>query len=136
MQISPGEKTDLYFSGPKSNEWNLAKAHQEILLALTPTANIHFSEEEPKLFGASALWGSLKLTIPIPESLKAKEKSRLEKEKEKLDKMREGSEAKLGNAEFREKAPQEVVQKLEENLAQTNRQLADIAQKLKDLASR
>ncbi len=133
MQISPAEKTDLYFSGDKSAEWELAEAHQEIILALTPTAKILFSKNEPKLFGSSALWGSLKLTIPIPESLKAKERTRLEKEKEKLEKMRVGTEAKLANAEFRTRAPQEIVNQLEQNLAQTKRQLGDIQEQLKRL---
>jgi valyl-tRNA synthetase len=133
MQISPGEKTDLYFSGEPSAERDLAEAHQEILLALTPTAKIFFSKDEPKLFGATALFGNLKLTIPIPESLKAKEKQRLEKEKEKLAKMRDGTEAKLANPEFRARAPQEIRDQLEKNLAIVKRQLDDIQEKLKSL---
>jgi valyl-tRNA synthetase len=47
--------------------------------------------------------------------------------------MREGTESKLANAEFRAKAPQEVVEKLEQNLSQTMRQLEDIANKLKKI---
>ncbi len=135
MQISPSEKTDLYFSGSKTSaEWKQASTHREIILSLTPTSQIIFFEHEPTLFGASALWGGLKLTIPIPEALKAKERSRLEKEKEKLVKMREGTEEKLANVEFRNRAPQEVVAKLEQNLAQTNRQIDDIVHKLNKLA--
>lgn len=136
MQISPAEKTDLYLSGsPSSPEWSQASEHREIILALTPTAQLYFSESEPTHFGASALWGGLKLTIPIPESLKIKEKARLEKEKEKLEKLREGTETKLANAEFRSRAPQEIVEKLEKNLAQTKLQLGDIDQKLQALSS-
>ncbi len=134
MQIPPSEKTDLYLSGPSdSHHSKLASSHRSILLSLTPTARLIFSEKEPSLFGASALWGALKLTIPIPESLKAKEASRLEKEKEKLEKMREGTQSKLANVEFRSKAPQAVVEKLEENLLQTERQLEDISRKLASL---
>lgn len=135
MQISPSEKTELYFSGSKTSaEWEQASTHREIILSLTPTSQIIFSEHEPTFFGASALWGGLKLTIPIPETLKAKERLRLEKEKGKLVKMREGTEEKLANVGFRNRAPQEVVAKLEQNLAQTNRQLDDIIHKLKKLA--
>jgi len=134
MQIPPSEKTDLYLIGtPSASEWKLASEHRSLLLALTPTAALHFSEKEPLLFGATSLWGALKLAIPLPESLKAKEKGRLEKEKEKLEKLRDGTEAKLANAEFRAKAPREVVSKLEDGLSQTKRQLDEIAAKLRHL---
>jgi len=134
MQIPPSEKTELYLSGSKQSlEWQKASTHQTLISSLTPTTHVHFSEHEPTLFGSSALWGGLKLTIPLPASLKGKEKARLEKEREKLEKMREGCEVKLANPEFRSRAPQEIIQKLEENLFQTQRQLHDIADKLRDL---
>ncbi|MBI5273058.1 MAG: valine--tRNA ligase [Chlamydiia bacterium] len=134
MQIPPSEKTDLYLSGAaQSSEWRLANDHQAIILALTPTATLVFSEKPPELLGSSALWGSLKLTIPIPASFKAKEKSRLEKEREKLQKLQEGTREKLANQEFRAKAPPAVVEKLEAALNQTMLQLEDIIQKMKTL---
>jgi valyl-tRNA synthetase len=133
MQIPPSEKTELYLSGSK-REWQMARDHQALIYSLTPTATIHFTEQEPNLFGSSALCGKLKLTIPIPTSLKGKEKARLEKEREKLERMREGCEMKLANPEFRARAPQEIIQKLEENLSQMERQLQDIAMKLENLA--
>lgn len=134
MQIPPSEKTPLYLSGvPHSNEWHFANDHQDLILALTPTSEILLSEETPSLFGASALWGPLKATIPIPNSLREKEGKRLEKEKEKLTKQKLSTESKLSNEEFRSKAPQEIIEKLEQNLLQTERQLEDIEEKLKSL---
>ena len=131
MQIPPSEKTDLYISGAEDTvEWHLAQNHQSILFALTPTANLVFSSKDPSFFGASALFGPLKLTIPIPQSLRDKEKTRLEKEREKLLKMAESTEAKLANTEFRSRAPKEIVEKLEENLSQTKKQLNEISVKL------
>ncbi len=134
MQIPPSEKTDLYLCVSKmSREWNLADQHRGMILSLTPTANLIFSEDETSLFGASALWGAMKLTIPMPESFKAKEKKRLEKEKEKLQKIKEGTEEKLANSAFYTRAPREVVEKLEQNLLQTQRQLEEIFLKIKSL---
>ena len=133
MQIPPSEKTDLYLSGPTSAQKQLAETNHKLLLALTPTSHIVFSEEEPSIFGASALWGPLKLTIPIPQSFRNKERGRLEKEQDKLNNLLNSTEARLANAEFRSRAPQEVVEKLEQNLAQTKRQLEEIVQKLATL---
>lgn len=135
MQLAPSDKTELLLFGPSSSkEWKAAKAHPEILLALTPTTRIAFVEKEPSAFGASALVGPLKLTLPIPESLKAKEKTRLEKEREKLEKLLGSTQTQLANREFVARAPKEVVDKLQNNLLQTEKQLAEIGQKLRALS--
>ena len=130
MQISPSEKTELHLFAPSSSrEKALAEKHPHVLLALTPTASLTFLDREPAQLGATALVGSLRLFIPIPESLRAREATRLEKEKEKLEKLAHSTAEKLANAEFRTRAPAEVVQKLEESLSQVKQQLADIAKK-------
>jgi valyl-tRNA synthetase len=133
MQIPPSEKTELILCGAP-HYWNTAEAHQNILTALTPTAKVTFTAQEPASFGASAIVGNLKLMIPIPESLRAKEKTRLEKEQEKLQKLLESTQIKLSNDDFRARAPREVVEKLEHTLAQTQKQLAEISLKLKTFA--
>lgn len=125
MQLAPSEKTELIISGDAAH----IKKHENILTSLTPTTKVIYTEEESTEFGASAMVGSLKLKIPIPESLKLKEKMRLVKEQEKLAKVLESTKAKLLNEEFRSKAPAHIVQKLEETLLQTEKQLADIAEK-------
>lgn len=132
MQLAPSEKTELIILGtPKT--WKKVQENEAILTALTPTIKVSYTEKEPTSFGASALLGPLKLMIPIPESLKIKEKARLEKEKEKLEKSYESTKAKLLNDEFKSKAPAHVVGKLEEALLQNEKQLADILQKLQKL---
>jgi valyl-tRNA synthetase len=135
MQIPPSEKTELLLCGsPDSSEWQAAEAHQNILTALTPTVKVTFLTQEPASLGASALVGQLKLMIPIPESLRLKERSRLEKEREKLEKLYESTQGKLANEEFRSRAPKEVVEKLEQALNQTQSQLGDVIQKLDSLS--
>ncbi|PIS03137.1 MAG: valine--tRNA ligase [Chlamydiae bacterium CG10_big_fil_rev_8_21_14_0_10_42_34] len=131
MQLPPSEKTELIIlAEPKHQQ--VVKEHQNILTALTPTSKVTFTTEESTSFGAVAVVGELKLMIPIPESLKLKEKSRLEKEREKLEKLLESTQAKLANDEFRARAPKQVVQKLEEAYLQTQKQLSEIADKLKN----
>lgn len=131
MQLPPSEKTTLTVVGP-SSDWKLLETHQTILTALTPTASLLFTEQEPPTFGASALAGPLKLIIPIPESFRTKEKLRLEKEREKLEKLLQSTQGKLANEDFRTRAPRELVEKLEQTLSQTERLLQDIATKLKE----
>ncbi len=135
MQLPPSEKTELIVIG-SSKHWKLAEEHQSILVGLTSTVKVTFTSKEPTSFGASALVGHLKLVIPIPESLRAKEKSRLEREREKLEKFLELTKGKLISEEFRSRAPREVVEKLERAFSQTEKQLAEVTLKLKNLAAR
>ncbi|HEX2583382.1 MAG TPA: class I tRNA ligase family protein, partial [Chlamydiales bacterium] len=129
MQIPPQEKTDLHITG----RYELAEENQGILFALTPTARIEFSSHEKDLFGASALVGPMKLTIPLPESLRVRERARLQKELEKAEKLLESTQGKLKNEEFRTKAPREVVAKLETAERQTEAQISEIQKKLEQL---
>lgn len=133
MQIPPSEKTELYLLGSaRLHDWEVAKEHQNILLALTPTSKIHFvnSESEMPRFGSSSLIGRLKMVVPIPDSLKEKEKARLEKEKEKIEKQRSLTLIKLQNPDFCNKAPSHIVNQLKESLSELDAQIASIQQKL------
>lgn len=132
MQLPPSEKTELIIFGSPKN-WKTVQQNEHILTALTPTVKVSYTENEPSALGAGALVGSLKLMIPIPESLKIKELQRLEKEREKLEKALESTKAKLANEEFKSKAPAHVVGKLEESLAQTQKQLEDLSGKMAKL---
>ncbi len=128
MQIPPAEKTDLYIIGMEgSKEMEKGEKNKTILLSLTPTAQLIFTNQEPVEFGSKGVVGSLKLFIPIPASRKEKEKARLKKEQEKLEKLAASTEARLNNPEFRSRAPQEIVRNLEETLSTTKQQLKEIA---------
>jgi valyl-tRNA synthetase len=130
MQIPPQEKTDLIISGKSGDDWNMMHAHRSMILALTPTETIVFSHDSHETFGASNLVGDLKFTIPLSESLRAREKARLEKELEKAQKLLDGTRAKLQNAEFKAKAPREVVEKLENAERETSAQIAEMRGKI------
>jgi valyl-tRNA synthetase len=130
MQIPPQEKTDLIVSGELDIDQMIVQEHQEMILALTPTETITFSEVPEGTFGASSLVGSVKFTIPLSEALRAREKARLEKELEKAQKLLDSTRTKLQNEEFRTKAPREVVEKLEGLERQTSAQIAEMLQKM------
>ncbi len=128
MKLPPSEKTDLYVIGSSN-----VKEHQAIICALTPTKEIFFTEKEPTGFGAKQMVSTLTLFIPVPESLKEREKTRLEKEKEKLEKLMESTQSKLSNTEFREKAPQKIVKSLEETLSNTKARLQEITKQIQTI---
>lgn len=121
MQLPPSEKTELHLLGADKT----LKKHQAILLALTPTSQLHFPSKEEELpsFGAHSLVGTLKLMVPIPESFKNREKQRQEKEREKIEKQLVGLKAQLENPDFRAKAPPQLVESLEKNFAQLQQKL-------------
>lgn len=130
MGLPPSEKTDLILIG-EGSEMKKIEEHASILSALTPTQSIQYLAKEPSTFGATSALGALKLFIPIPDSLKKKERARLEKEQEKITKLIESTQAKLANDEFRAKAPSQVVEKLQEALAQNELQMGEIREKLR-----
>jgi valyl-tRNA synthetase len=133
MQIPPQEKTDVMFSGGAATpEVQIARAYQAIILALTPTRALLF-DVKPSGFGATTLVGTLTMTIPLPDSLVEKEKQRLQKELEKAERLLESTRAKLAQPEFRARAPQELVAKLETTAEQTERLIAEIHTKRQSL---
>ncbi|MDE3046567.1 MAG: valine--tRNA ligase [Verrucomicrobiota bacterium] len=132
MQLPPQEKSDLILCGP-TQDLRLIEEHQSILLALTPTTHIHFEPADYAATGATAIIGNLKVVIPIPDSLKAKEKQRLEKELEKARKLLENTKNQLANPDFRAKAPPQLVEKLEQTERQTSHQISEMTQKLKTI---
>lgn len=132
MQLPPSEKTELLVLAQLEDS-KILQENETILMALTPTSKISYIEKEPSSFGASALVGALKLIIPIPESLKMREKQRLVKEREKCETILASTRLKLENEEFKSKAPCHVVEKLESACSQTEKQLAEILQKIAQL---
>lgn len=133
MQLSFSEKSDVYVISSDGKKM-LSTKQQRILRSLVPISQLLFQKEEPKGFGASAVYGEGKLFIPIPETLKKKEKVRLEKEREKIEKLLQGAEKKLANREFLEKAPKQVVASLKSSFSDLQNQLSEIDAKLAKLA--
>lgn len=133
MQMATNEKTELFIWGAQE-ELDVVKKQQEIILALTPTSQIHWVLDENELpFGSSMPSGPLKLVVPIPETLKAKEKARLEKELEKLNQQLSLAKMKLANEDFKTKAPPAIVEHLENQRKDLQQQISMIAQRLQAL---
>ncbi|PIS01767.1 MAG: valine--tRNA ligase [Chlamydiae bacterium CG10_big_fil_rev_8_21_14_0_10_35_9] len=133
MQMPPSEKIDVIIQGTTTNpEFQLAKENSGFIESLIKVNEITFTESEPaKVFGSTSVVKSLKIFVPLPNHLKEKEKSRLIKEEEKLHKACAATKSRLDNPDFLQKAPQEVILKMKETLADNEQKLAEILQKLK-----
>lgn len=130
MQLAPNVTTDLTVVATKGDS-ALIQENEGMLKALIRLGEIHYTEsEEEQGFSASHIVGPIKLIVPLPEELKEKEKMRLKKQQEKLIAQEQSSRSRLGNADFVERAPKEVVEKLREQISQIEKQLADISQKI------
>jgi len=133
MQIPPGTPTSLHFVGPKER-LDFAEKHQGILKSLVRLESLSFTDKEtPIPFASTTNIGDLRLIIPLPSEMREKEKARLLKEQEKLIEQQNGARTKLGNQDFLQKAPPQLVEKLQFNLQQAEKDLFEIAQKLEKL---
>ncbi len=130
MQLPPATATALYIQG-EANELQKAKTHKGFLEALVKLSQLEFgSAPSSKGISASAMVGGLTLTIPLPDEMREKERIRLVKERDKLIQKLNGTQEKLANPDFIEKAPAELVEKFKSILDQTERELLELAKKL------
>ncbi len=127
MKLSPGAKTDLYF---QSDQSHLIIEHLQILKSLLPIEQIYFDKICPSSFTSSATVEKTTILIPLPKDLLEKEKERLIKEEQKKTQNLEGLKQKLANPNFIERAPQELVERQKDLIAQTEQELLHIQQKL------
>lgn len=127
IKVPAATAIDVYITGNATDKnYLMVKEHLNVISALVKTKNIVCDSELHNLEGSSATVSTLKISVPLPEELKAQEFTRLAKEEERLKKQLEQLEQKLANPSFLEKAPQDVVQKLLSNKEQTERQLKEI----------
>ncbi len=135
MQLAPNVATDLIFVAAEKNpELQLIQKNDPILKSLIKLSSITYTHKEINIaMSASAMVGSLKLIIPLPEEMKEKEKIRLNKEKEKLINQQNTARTQLANTEFVEKAPKPLVDKIQALLEQSEKELALIMKKIDDL---
>lgn len=130
MKIPPGTSTDIYIVG-NSEHLNIVQNNLHIISALIKTSHISCNATEPHLgFSAVGVVRDFKIIIPLPIEMQLQERNRLSKEKEKLETsiLKIGSQ--LSQADFLEKAPQQLVEKQKKQLAQWENELAVIINKL------
>ncbi len=134
MKVPVGLACDVCVIGKESDpEFTLAKEHAYLLNALVKNKSLIFAAELPSENGSKAMINSLQLCVLVPTEMKEQEKLRLVKEEEKLNVALVGLNQKLSNANFLEKAPQDIVKKLMDSKQQSEKQLAVVQAELAKL---
>ncbi|HAU9860354.1 TPA: valine--tRNA ligase [Legionella pneumophila] len=120
MSISPSKLIPLYIRNitPELKE-RIAK-YEKILKTLSKIDKINYLAPDEKVpVSATAVLGEIELLIPMADLIdKEAELSRLNKELAKLNKDIELAQGKLNNTKFTDKAPEEIIAKEKDKLAQ------------------
>jgi valyl-tRNA synthetase len=132
VKLPPAQATDVHIIGSEKDPlFQIVKSNQSIISALVRVNNIEVKTSEPYLpFSGTGVLDTLKIIIPLPEAMLKQEKSRLEKEHVKLAANFERLKTQLANSEFVKNAPQELIDKQNKALQQTENELREIATKM------
>ncbi len=132
MQIPVHEEISIIISG-KNQFFNLIKENEQMILSLIKKVKeIKYLEEKDIPQTASiAIVEGVTIAIPLSKKFLENEKIRLQKEKEKFLKTIQSTQNNLKNKSFLEKAPKEVIEKMQKTLHETKEQLEEIEKKLK-----
>jgi len=111
--IPPSRDIELQVVAPKCGKGHILQSYERYLQKLTRVTKLTeiVSSKKPKL-SSSAVVDGIELFVPLEGLIDlSAERNRLEKEIQRVQQMLEGIERKLGNPQFTERAPKEVVEK-------------------------
>lgn len=134
MNISPAKAVPLIMHNGSETDKRRYEDNQNFLMSLAKLESIDWKNAGDTLpVAATALVGNMDLLIPMAGLIDVNaEKARLNKEVEKLSKEQQRISGKLSNANFVDKAPEAVVAKEKEKLAEVesalNKLKAQVAQ--------
>ena len=135
MDIKPGKPLPVILQNGSDKDRALSEKHHAYLESLAKIESINWlsdNEEAPE--SATALVGEMKILIPMAGLIdKDAEAARLNKEIEKLNKDIQRVEGKLNNDNFVSKAPEAVVQKEKDKLAEMQQSLSGLSEQLEKI---
>lgn len=135
MKLSPGMATDVYLIGnPDDPDWQIMQENTHMIAALVRTQKLSVQTSEPTLkFACTGVHRALKIILPLPEELLKQELLRLAKEKDKLTASLDKLRNQLANPDFIGKAPSQLIEKLQQQQIQGEKELQEIMSKLDSL---
>ncbi|MCG7865242.1 MAG: valine--tRNA ligase [gamma proteobacterium symbiont of Stewartia floridana] len=135
MNIAPGKPVPVLLANTSESDKLYAERHRPFLDFLAKTESIEIltpQDKEPE--SATALVGEMKVLIPLAGLIdKAAEIKRLEKEINRLQSDAERTDKKLSNPNFVDKAPEAVVQKERDKLAESRKALESLQAQLEKI---
>jgi valyl-tRNA synthetase len=135
MNIAPGKPVPVLLANASEQDAQLAESHRHFLDFLARTESIQvLAADDQGPESATALVGEMKVLIPLAGLIdKEAEIKRLEKEIGRLQNEVDRIGKKLGNPNFTDKAPEAVVQKERDKLADAEKALASLQAQLEKI---
>ncbi|MFB4202462.1 Valine--tRNA ligase [wastewater metagenome] len=125
MNISPNRALPVLLVNASETDRARVARHRDYLAALARLESVDFVARDDAPESAIALIGEMELLVPMAGLIdKAAELARLDKERGRLAKDHERVSAKLANENFVSRAPESVVQKERDRLAELESALA------------
>tara|TARA_B100000700_G_scaffold155051_1_gene172187 strand:- start:5704 stop:8667 length:2964 start_codon:yes stop_codon:yes gene_type:complete len=119
MNIAPGKALEVLLTKGEAGDRERLEANRRFLAKLAKLESVTWLDDPAAApLCATQLVGEMEVLVPMADLIdKDVELARLSKEIEKQDKLITGTEKKLGNESFTAKAPEAVVQKERDKLA-------------------
>ena len=131
MDIKPSKPLPVLLQNYSDSDKQRVESNRHYIESLAKTESIAFLDTDDAPDAATALVGDMKLLIPMAGLIdKDAELQRLSKEIERLQKNIQQTEGKLSNDSFVGKAPEAVVQKERDKLAEAKTALANLQEQL------
>ncbi len=129
MNIAPNKKLNCLLYQYNTTDEILLVKYQQLIKNITKISNIELLDKNQQYpESATALIGETKILIPLSGLIdKDKELNRLQKEITKLEKQRQQFNNKLNNTKFINNAPNDIIQKEQQKLEQTNKKLSNLS---------
>jgi len=135
MDIKPGKRIPVMLQNGSSQDQTRLHAHQIYIETLGKTERITWlNADENAAESATALVGEMKVLIPLVDLIdKNAEIARLSKDIDKMQQEHKRLQSKLSNQKFVERAPEAVVKKEQDRLAEVAKALENLQVQLQKI---
>ena len=137
MDIAPGKALPVLLQNASAKDKQLFANNESFVQTLAKLESVvMLDNDEQAPESATALVGEMKLLIPLAGLIdKAAEMARLNREIAKIDNNLQKSQAKLNNPNFADKAPEAVVNKEKNRVAEMQQAIAQLNEQLEKISA-
>ncbi len=134
MNVPPSAQIPLILRDAGADARRFVATHRDLILRLARLSDIVLSDGEPPKGSAQAVIPGATLVLPLADFIDVEtEKQRLTKDIARLDQEIAKIDAKLGNPQFVERAPEEVIEEQRDRRAEAEAAAAKLREALKRL---